>query len=249
MERLLDRHGIDSSEVTGCDQQPFPNGGALDSGQSDSAIDEITERFQGRLALDDDLSNLDQDGEMRYFGPTSGRLQFQDVSAKKQSEGDSAFPLPASTLESLKPMHPVDQITAETGFSKSSQDHFLGLYFTWEQPWFAVVDETLFRQSMDHGGRYWSLLLHYCILAVGSRYSGCIDARSGKVFFEQAKRHLCTDIERPSLTTLQAVTIMGTFYIVSYNLLLSAVSAIPCLQIRQWARMPQDGCIMEWPTG
>ena len=223
----------------------------MDSEKSDSAVDEITERFQGRLALDDDLSNLDQDGEMRYFGPTSGRLQFQDVSARKENESGSAFPAsgPDTTFESSKQMHPIDQITAETGFSKSSQDHFLGLYFTWEQPWFAVVDEPLFRQSMDHGGRYWSLLLHYCILAVGSRYSGCVDARSGKLFFEQAKKHLCKEIERPSLTTLQAVTIMGTFYIVSYNLLLCAVSAIPCLQIRQWARMPQDGCIMEWPTG
>ena len=223
----------------------------MDSEKSDSAVDEITERFQGRLALDDDLSNLDQDGEMRYFGPTSGRLQFQDVSARKENESGSAFPAsgPDTTFESSKQMHPIDQITAETGFSKSSQDHFLGLYFTWEQPWFAVVDEPLFRQSMDHGGRYWSLLLHYCILAVGSRYSGCVDARSGKLFFEQAKKHLCKEIERPSLTTLQAVTIMGTFYIVSYNLLLCAVSAIPCLQIRQWAQMPQDGCIMEWPTG
>lgn len=39
-------------------------------------VDDITANFEGALCLDESL-NFDQDGEARYFGATSGRLDFQ----------------------------------------------------------------------------------------------------------------------------------------------------------------------------
>lgn len=41
-----------------------------------SDFPELSEAFEGALSLEDSL-NFDQDGEMRYFGYTSGRLEFQ----------------------------------------------------------------------------------------------------------------------------------------------------------------------------
>lgn len=46
----------------------------------DFEIDDLCENFKGELSLNGSL-NFDRDGEMRYFGPTSGRLQFKDSSS------------------------------------------------------------------------------------------------------------------------------------------------------------------------
>lgn len=47
-----------------------------DAGLSVSAFDDLCATFEGALSLDESV-NYDQDGEMRYFGPASGRLEFQ----------------------------------------------------------------------------------------------------------------------------------------------------------------------------
>ncbi|KAL4749961.1 hypothetical protein BDW72DRAFT_204295 [Aspergillus terricola var. indicus] len=194
LERLLERHGIDPRKDNGGEQ----------------AIDELTESFEGRLAFEESL-NFDQDGELRYFGPTSGRLQFQSSSALHAEE----------TVSSTAYCERADAITAEIGLSEHIQDHLIELYFTWEHPWFAVIDERLFRENMSSGGRYWSPLLHFSILALGSRFTDRVDVRSdpndpntaGKLFLEHAKSYLGKEMETPSLTTIQALVIVGMFYI------------------------------------
>ncbi|KAL4911504.1 hypothetical protein BDW74DRAFT_184806 [Aspergillus multicolor] len=195
LERLLEKHGFDPREKHDEDEQ---------------AINELTESFEGRLAFDDSL-NFDKDGELRYFGPTSGRLQFQSTSSLDAKETNSR------TTSSDR----VDAVTAKIGLSESIQDHLIELYFTWEQPCFAVVDEELFRESMSSGGRYWSPLLHISILALGSRFSDRIDIQTdssdsntaGKTLLEHAKNYLHQEMEKPGLTTIQALVIMGTFYL------------------------------------
>lgn len=215
----MERHGIDPREG-----EQTSSRRALDSGakaqmeDGDSVVDELAEGVKGKLALDESL-NFDMDGELRYFGPTSGRLEFQGSSGALDAFGQGRV----SGLDCR------DSIITDLdiiGFSRPIQEHLIALYFTWEQPWFAVVDEDLYRQSMNRCGRYWSPLLHVAILAVGSRYSDRIDVRSdsnnpntaGKMFLEQAKRHLHSEMERPSLTSIQALAIIGTFYIVRCRL-------------------------------
>jgi hypothetical protein len=196
LERLLERHGIDPRKDNECGQ----------------AIDELTESFEGRLAFEESL-NFEKDGELRYFGPTSGRLQFQSSSALHAEE----------TVPSIADCDRADAVTAKNGISEYIQDHLIGLYFTWEHPWFSVVDERLFRDGMSSGGRYWSPLLHFSILALGSRFTDRVDVRSdpsdpntaGKLFLEHAKNYLHKEMETPSLTTIQALAILGMFYIVS----------------------------------
>ncbi|KAL4955740.1 fungal-specific transcription factor domain-containing protein [Aspergillus filifer] len=176
LERLLERNGIDPQEGKAS--------GSTKRQKTEASIDDLTEIFDGRLALDEAL-NFDGDGEMRYFGPMSGRLQFKSSS-------------------SISILGPVDAITAEVGFSRLIQDHLIELYFAWESPW-----------------RYWSPLLHLSMLAVASRYSHRLDVRSdphdsntaGMMFLEHAKPYLHKDIEKPSLTTVQALALIGTFYI------------------------------------
>ncbi|KAL4761579.1 Zn(II)2Cys6 transcription factor [Aspergillus foveolatus] len=194
LERLLERHGIDPRK----------------DNEGGQAIDELTESFEGKLAFEESL-NFEKDGELRYFGPTSGRLQFQSSSALHTEE----------TVPSIAYCDRADAVTAEIGIPEHIQDHLIGLYFTWEHPWFSVVDERLFREDMSSGGRYWSPLLHFSILALGSRFTDRVDVRldpsdpntAGKLFLEHAKNFLGKEMETPSLTTIQALVILGMFYI------------------------------------
>ncbi|KAL5048060.1 hypothetical protein BDW71DRAFT_196449 [Aspergillus fruticulosus] len=176
LERLLERHRIDSRKEN----------------QDGQAIDVLTERFEGRLAFDESL-NSDKNGELRYFGPLSGRLQFQSSSA----------------------------LHAEETFLGAYTRPFDRLYFTWEHPRFSVIGEDLFRRDMSSGGRDRSRLLHISILALGSRFTDRVDVRSdpddpntaGNLFLEHANNYLGNEMEAPSLTTIQALVILGMFYI------------------------------------
>lgn len=174
-------------------------------------MEALCDQFKGCLALDESL-NFDADGEMRFFGPTSGRLQFaaQGVSPEKDSNARvETEPLASKAYDAFVPTE--------------LETHLIDLYFAWEQPWYQIVDEDLFRDSMANRGRYFTPLLLYSILAMGSRYSDRIETRTdandpntaGRFFLEQAKTLLHREMERPSLTTIQALGLIGMFYIVS----------------------------------
>lgn len=172
-------------------------------------MEALCDQFKGCLALDESL-NFDADGEMRFFGPTSGRLQFaaQGVSPEKDSNARvETEPLASTAYDAFVPTE--------------LETHLIDLYFAWEQPWYQIVDEDLFRDSMANRGRYFTPLLLYSILAMGSRYSDRIETRTdandpntaGRFFLEQAKTLLHREMERPSLTTIQALGLIGMFYI------------------------------------
>lgn len=79
LEKVLKTHGIDAdasvaqliAEHEASNQSINPS---CVSGCSN--VDDLCVTFDGALTLDESL-NFDQDGEVRYFGPTSGRLLFR----------------------------------------------------------------------------------------------------------------------------------------------------------------------------
>lgn len=111
----------------------------------------------------------------------------------------------------------------ENRVSEELESHLLELYFTWEQPWFQVVDEPLFRESMKTNGRYFSPLLLNCILANASRYSDRLEVRTdpndpntaGRMFWETAEALLPFEIKSPNITTIQSLAVLGMVYFVS----------------------------------
>lgn len=229
LERLLEHHGIDAGtgdSTLSSLENPGGPGANLEPDMS-STMDSLCESFQGELTLDGSL-NFDQDGEMRYFGPTSGRLLFGDSFPADNGSCEGVNPAifePDPSLDDfnvyLEP-NLIDDVVDRFGIPKYFQDNLIDLYFTWEQPWYPIVDEILFRESLSSGGRYWCALLHNSILALGSRFSDSPDVRlnpddpntAGRRFLEQAKVLLYPEMEHPSLTTIQALGVMGTVYIV-----------------------------------
>ncbi|RAH70196.1 Zn(II)2Cys6 transcription factor [Aspergillus aculeatinus CBS 121060] len=229
LEKQLESHGIDP--------QASHASGAIDAGSphedhdpqmfnmKNASIEELCDYLKGRLSLDESM-NFEQDGEMRYFGPTSGRLKFESPGPEEKEELENAYSVPElepvlQSIDEFLNFPLVDPAFEEIGISKALQDELIDLYFTWEQPWYPIVDETLFRESMEKQGPYWSLLLHYSILALGSRYSDNPEVRSnpsdsntaGLPFFEKAKTLLHQEMEHPTFLTIQALGVIGMVYV------------------------------------
>ncbi|KAF6811841.1 hypothetical protein CMUS01_13180 [Colletotrichum musicola] len=188
------------------------------AGLSPAAFDDLCASFEGALSLDESV-NYDQDGEMRYFGPSSGRLEFQTETTPEADDHGSS-PATTKSVESNRYILPIE---AEN-YPEDLQNELIDLFFEYQNGWCQVVDERLFRESMKTGGRYYSPLLLNCILAVGSRYSDRIDVRSvpddqnsaGKPFWQKAEVLLHYDMKRPTITTIQSMSILVAVY-VSYG--------------------------------
>ncbi|KAF3391279.1 hypothetical protein F1880_007889 [Penicillium rolfsii] len=235
LERVLHAHGIDAdASIAQLSAQSDPSRQPPDSGgPTASKVDELCLTFDGALTIDESL-NFDQDGEVRYFGPSSGRLLFR--SPENDSPSEEACQIDAHctgyyTADSESPAIPAPESEPylnsekdspdDNGVSEELQAHLIDLYFEWEQPWFQVVNEKLFRDSLIYGGRYSSPLLLTCILALGSRYCDRVEVRSdpadtntaGRNFIERAERLMQHDLRWPKITTIQSLAIMGSFYI------------------------------------
>ena len=143
---------------------------------------------------------MDQSGVVRHFGPISSLgLVKHDAEAPprilRHSEGWT-------------------NITSDSSFIS----HLLGLYFSWQHPFYVVFSKECFLHDMTKGrSKYCSALLVNCILALACGCSDRPEARTdpsdphtaGDHFFAEAKRLLFED-ETSSLTTVQALAIMGT---------------------------------------
>ncbi|CAG8044172.1 unnamed protein product [Penicillium nalgiovense] len=217
LERVLHTHGIDPDAAV---QLMTKNGEASTESPACSNVDDLCTTFDGALTLDESL-NFDQDGEVRYFGPTSMRLQFRSSSKDLPNEEAYQSDGPATRTGETALDGGADSSEESLVPEDGLRSHLLDLFFEWEQPWLQMVNEKLFRDSMRHGGRYFSPLLLNCILALGSRYCDRIEVRSdpndantaGKIFLERAEKLIQNDLRWPKITTIQSLSIMGMVYI------------------------------------
>ncbi|KAF2720764.1 hypothetical protein K431DRAFT_269957 [Polychaeton citri CBS 116435] len=98
-------------------------------------------------------------------------------------------------------------------------EHLLNLYFCWVHPFYHFFAREEFLQDMGQGrSRFCSSLLLNAVLAVACGYSDRPTARinpsnpatAGEHYFSEAKR-LLEAIEKPALTTVQALGLMSLF--------------------------------------
>lgn len=80
LERVIQAHGIDAdASIAQLSATSHSPGQPPDSTETAAAnVDDVCLTFDGALTLDESL-NFDQDGEVRYFGPSSGRLLFRSL--------------------------------------------------------------------------------------------------------------------------------------------------------------------------
>ena len=81
LEQALLSNSIDVDEAVAKSAVDFasaryPTASSHRSSTDTSNFEQLCAVYEGALSLDESLT-FDQDGEVRYFGPTSGRLEFQ----------------------------------------------------------------------------------------------------------------------------------------------------------------------------
>lgn len=245
LEKVLEAHSIDvESSVARILAQERAKSGNGDPSSS-AAVEESLSGFDGVLSLDDNAA-LERD-DTGYFGAANSHLESHILSKRSlpagpmvtitdsciAPDGEPDDPFNNSVPSPTKPGFSqfrlrVDQLLIQDvayscEVSKELENHLIDLYFLWEQPWCQVVNEELFRQSLDNKGRYASPLLLSCVLASGSRFTDRAEVRSdpddpnsaGQMFIEKAEKLLYYELKWPSMTTIQSASIMGTLYLVS----------------------------------
>lgn len=235
----------------------------LDPGHGETSpdFDALCAAFEGALSTEEAL-NYEGDGEFRYFGPTSGRLQFLCDSMPEQSQAApplqaQAIPADSTAANSRAEMN--RRILAENDdgllISEDLKSELVDLYFTWQNPWLLVVDENLYRKSLKTRGRYWSPLLENCILALGSRFTDIIEVRAdpddansaGQFFFDRAEVYLSYELKYPSITTIQSLFLLSTLSVVSPFSRTKTIHGAKLLCSLQ-APTQRPGCAREWPS-
>ncbi|ODQ54630.1 hypothetical protein SAICODRAFT_5832 [Saitoella complicata NRRL Y-17804] len=166
-----------------------------------SLVTDLSE-VMGQLRVDDA-------GELRFFGPTS------NLNLVEGSEKDT----PATQRSiSLSPRAQTAKM-ANTWYDSTLVSHLLELYWTWQHPYFVVLDRTAFmRDYHAGGGKYYSELLLNAILAHAAPYSSRSDLRdvggevctAGYHFYQRARELLEDELEKPSITTVQALALLGS---------------------------------------
>ncbi|KAH7123495.1 fungal-specific transcription factor domain-containing protein [Dactylonectria estremocensis] len=222
LEDVLQLHSIDvdaSISQLSTRKTETPHGPSSAVFSTSSAFNELCSSFEGALCFDE-VSNFDQDGEARFFGPTSGRLEFTDSASESFTPGsdNSAITQEPARQRFEVALHDLSQ---EKQFPQETVEHLIDLYFEWEEPWCQLVDEQLFRKSRQTGGRFFSPLLLNCVLAMGSRYSDMVEVRTdpddpntaGRMFLETAEVLLHFDLKWPSITTIQSLGVLAILYV------------------------------------
>lgn len=235
LENIISLHSIDIdgtiSKLEATKPESKQSGDGADESVPKSTTDSNERHFnpEGTLCAEDVSSRPRNtvDG-VRFFGPTSGRLDLQLLDSRLFAvQVDSTLAVGHEHQSSEQPHRLYGPFSPLDGLPKlpcELIDELIELYFEWEQPWFQVVNEAIFRESRKQGGRYFTPLLLCCIIALASRYSDRPELRSnpqdpntaGLAFLEHAEKLLQSELKYPSVTTIQALALMAIVYVVRF---------------------------------
>ncbi|GME31628.1 Transcription factor [Neofusicoccum parvum] len=188
-----------------------PHPGLTDS-SADDADDESEDELIKQISTRMGSLQLAPDGHLRYYGATSNILcDFPDTDhhqTRRSVRKEGREVLEAANLD--KAVDP------------AIEEHLINLYFAWQDPFFHVVDEKMYRigreewrmQSRDVG--YYSEVLTNAMCAAGAAF----DARYhpnfvtwpkslADYFADRAKALLELEMDSPCLATVQALVILG----------------------------------------
>lgn len=123
---------------------------------------------------------------------------------------------------------PTDGAAPHDDAAQALEDHLLALYWTWQHPFFTLFSRSLFLRDKEcaraAGDRttlrtkFYSPLLLNAMLAHASHLSPRTEVRSnandpataGNRYFAKARKLLEIECESPSMTTAQALALMGS---------------------------------------
>lgn len=192
----------------------------LHSLRADADADAIANSLRSNVRLPHSFAPQTLEADFAQEITTPSVSTFEDepfrASLSRADSGDSRF-LPHSQTSVTSA--PTDK---SQGWFLAHEDpdfveHLLNLYYCWVHPFNGFVCWELFTKDRLRGGSdFCSSALVYAILALGCHYSDRPSARTdinnpstaGELYFAEAKR-LVDNVERPHLTTVQALGILS----------------------------------------
>ncbi|KAL0265125.1 hypothetical protein SLS55_001084 [Diplodia seriata] len=129
-------HGIDvDAEVAAHTDSNLVLSHGTGTGAETAEFEDLCVAFEGALSFDESL-NFDQDGELRYFGPTSGRLDFHPCG--HNGTDSSATHAPKSSPRDAKSSPLSPSAEDDTFPPEDVKEELISLYFLYVQPWHQV---------------------------------------------------------------------------------------------------------------
>jgi hypothetical protein len=155
--------------------------------------------------------NSDEEGQFKFFGPTSSLHLTESVSL--------------SLLESWSEKYDARNTYFHDEFDLETQSHLLDIYWTYQHGVLQVFDKELFLHGMrTRKSRYFSKALLYCIYACAARISDRPALRNlvlpATDDFEEQQPYLIAtatnlidlELKRPQITTIQALLLLSVVY-------------------------------------
>lgn len=191
------------------DSQPAPYPSSLhsnvqDSGDEDNSITGILSARMGAL-------RLVEDGQLRYYGPTSNLHVHVD--------GLRSLSSPSFRSVATEGIGVLRRLGLDKEVPLALETHLAMLYFAWEDPAIHVVDqETFFAEKrrcllQGTGSPYYSETLNNAICTMGASLAAgenlYLPEPASEFFSARAKALLDVEMDSPTVATVQALVIMS----------------------------------------
>ncbi|KAF7557822.1 hypothetical protein G7Z17_g489 [Cylindrodendrum hubeiense] len=181
---------------------------SCESEDNDSDADSDITKF---LAARTGSLRIAEDGQLRYYGPTSNLHAYQ---SDLQSLSQSTIRHVATEGNAV-----LKRLGLDYDVPPSLEEHLARLYFAWEDPAIHVVDEDTFfqeKQRWTAGERrspYYSETLNNAVCAIGATLSAGeklnVPEPAPEFFSARAKALLDIEMDSPTVATVQALVVMS----------------------------------------
>ncbi|CVL06386.1 uncharacterized protein FMAN_03715 [Fusarium mangiferae] len=195
---------VGTSSIPSPQSTSLAQSGVHASEDGDSSITDILSARMGAL-------RIVEDGQLRYYGPTSNLHMYAD--------GLQSLSSPSFRRVSIEGMDVLRRLGLDLDVSSDLETHLAGLYFAWEDPAIHVVDEDVFFAEkrrcrlQEISSPYYSETLNNATCAIGACLANGeklkVPEPAAEFFSARAKALLDVEMDSPTVATVQALVIMS----------------------------------------
>jgi hypothetical protein len=202
-----------SNKADTSDEIVFAKKEDIDDFLGEVVDDDLLEDSPGSNAIKDMTTliahlHVDEKGAIYSVGATSNVIDLKEPSTP--SPASSPEEAPYSPAVSSRSNLWLGMNTGSGITLTPKEHHLIRLYFTWQHPIFYLFSPERFMRDMAScGGTCFSPLLLAVVLATGCHFSDMVSNEQSDYYFAHAKSLLEHEIESPTLTTCQALAMMG----------------------------------------
>jgi hypothetical protein len=174
-----------------------------------SSDDSVNKRLLQKISTKQGAITVAEDGKLRYYGPSSNRHLLYEDYGKTSPGREERLKASADVLRAHGLSPSVD---------RALRDHLINIYFTWNDPFFHLIDRDIFLKHMELAETdpqkcyFYSPALLFAIMAVSAPNTDSPLLGSdvdGNGFMSRARILIEHELDSAEVTTAQALVLMG----------------------------------------